>query len=326
MARGSASSWTGTWSPATRCCGHDRGRGHRRGRRHRAGGRRPAARPTGTRSPASTGTTGPTTGVDRAGGRRDRRDGGGDAMAAAATALGGIDVLVTCAGRTAGEPAHVTTLADWHAVLDANLTSAFLCARAVLPVMMAAGRGVIVTLGSVHGRLAAPGLPAYAAAKAGLVGLTRQLAVDYGQHGIRAVSVSPGWVRTADTESRLTGGRGRRTGCATRYRWPSWPRPPTWRRPCPIWSVRPPGWSPAPTSSSTAGPPRSRAPACCGRPSGPGSACRHCPRPNPSGRTVMVFEELLAGRPLVAVLRGVPAERRWRSPTRSGTAASAWSR
>jgi len=127
------------------------------------------------------------------------------AVAQAVATLGGVDTLVTCAGWTAGAPAHETAPADWHAVLDANLTSAFLCVRAVLPHMLAAGSGVIVTLGSVHGYQAAPGLPAYAAAKAGLIGLTRQVAVDYGRHGIRAVSVSPGWVRTADTESRLAG-------------------------------------------------------------------------------------------------------------------------
>ena len=127
------------------------------------------------------------------------------AMGQAVELLGGVDVLVTCAGWTSGAPAHQTGPQDWHAILDANLTSAFLCARAVLPSMLAARSGVIVTLGSVHGHQAAPGLPAYAAAKAGLIGLTRQLAVDYGRHGIRAVSVSPGWVRTADTQTRLTG-------------------------------------------------------------------------------------------------------------------------
>jgi len=127
------------------------------------------------------------------------------AVAEALEVLGGVDALVTCAGWTAGAPAHETAPADWHAVLDANLTSAFLCVRAVLPHMLSAGSGVVVTLGSVHGHQAAPGLPAYAAAKAGLIGFTRQVAVEYGRHGIRAVSVSPGWVRTADTGSRLAG-------------------------------------------------------------------------------------------------------------------------
>lgn len=125
------------------------------------------------------------------------------AVAAALRDLGTVGALVTCAGVTAGAPAHETSLADWRAVLDANLTSAFLCAKHALPGMMAAGRGVIVTIGSVHGRAFAPGYPAYAAAKAGLAAFTRQLAVDYGRHGIRALTISPGWVRTPDTLTRV---------------------------------------------------------------------------------------------------------------------------
>jgi NAD(P)-dependent dehydrogenase (short-subunit alcohol dehydrogenase family) len=125
------------------------------------------------------------------------------AVAAAFQDLGTVGALITCAGVTAGAPAHETTLAGWHAVLDANLTSAFLCAKHALPGMLAAGRGVVVTIGSVHGRVFAPGYPAYAAAKAGLAAFTRQLAVEYGQHGIRALTISPGWVRTPDTLTRV---------------------------------------------------------------------------------------------------------------------------
>jgi len=127
------------------------------------------------------------------------------AMAEALDTLGSVDALVTCAGWTAGSPAHLTSADEWRGVIDANLTSAFLSARAVLPTMVEQCGGVIVTLGSVHAHQAAPGLPAYAAAKAGLVGLTRQIAVDYGRYGIRAISVSPGWIRTVDTDSRLDG-------------------------------------------------------------------------------------------------------------------------
>ncbi|MFG2569309.1 SDR family NAD(P)-dependent oxidoreductase [Streptomyces sp. NPDC048567] len=79
----------------------------------------------------------------------------------------------------------------------------FLCVREVLPDMMARGSGSVVMLGSVLHRTAAPGLPAYAAAKGALAALGRQLAVDYGQYGISFVTVSPGWVRTPATESRL---------------------------------------------------------------------------------------------------------------------------
>jgi NAD(P)-dependent dehydrogenase (short-subunit alcohol dehydrogenase family) len=128
------------------------------------------------------------------------------AVAALFAALGPVAALVTCAGLTAGAPAHETTLSDWHTVLDANLTTAFLAVKHALPGMVEARRGVIVTIGSIHSGSFAPGLPAYAAAKAGLTALTRQVAVDYGRHGIRAVTIAPGWVRTAATGERLGGG------------------------------------------------------------------------------------------------------------------------
>ncbi|MFF6984656.1 SDR family NAD(P)-dependent oxidoreductase [Streptomyces sp. NPDC008343] len=127
------------------------------------------------------------------------------AVREAVARFGRLDTLVTCAGVTSGNPLHRTTADEWDGVLSVNLTSVFLCVREVLPVMMAAGSGSVVTVGSVLHRTAAPGLPAYAAAKAAIAGLTRQLAVDYGQHGISFVTVSPGWIRTSATESRLDG-------------------------------------------------------------------------------------------------------------------------
>ncbi|MFF3767382.1 SDR family NAD(P)-dependent oxidoreductase [Streptomyces sp. NPDC001922] len=118
---------------------------------------------------------------------------------------GRIDVLVLCAGITRGGPLHSTSEEDWNAVLTANLTSVFLCVREVLPSMIEAESGAVVAIGSVLHRTAAPGLPAYAAAKGAIAALIRQLAVDYGRHGISFVTVSPGWVRTPATESRLAG-------------------------------------------------------------------------------------------------------------------------
>ncbi|MGW4646881.1 SDR family NAD(P)-dependent oxidoreductase [Kitasatospora sp. NPDC004289] len=128
------------------------------------------------------------------------------AVAAAVARLGGLDVLVTCAGVTEGAPLHLTTDQQWRQVLAVNLDSVFHCVREVLPVMTAAGSGAVVTVGSVLHRTAAPGLPAYAAAKGAIAALTRQLAVDYGHHGISFVTLSPGWVRTPATESRLAPG------------------------------------------------------------------------------------------------------------------------
>ncbi|MFI9291663.1 SDR family NAD(P)-dependent oxidoreductase [Streptomyces gardneri] len=120
---------------------------------------------------------------------------------------GSVDALVTCVGITEGRPLHQTTTEEWNAVMTTNLSSVFLCARAVLPGMLAAGRGAVITVGSVLHRTAAPGLPAYAASKGAIAALTRQLAVDYGHHGLHFVTVSPGWVRTPATESRLDGDR-----------------------------------------------------------------------------------------------------------------------
>ncbi|MFJ6658406.1 SDR family NAD(P)-dependent oxidoreductase [Streptomyces sp. NPDC091377] len=127
------------------------------------------------------------------------------AVRSAAPAGRAVAVLVTCAGVTEGKPLHRTTTEEWDTVLRANLGSVYLCVREVLPAMIAAGSGAVVTVGSVLHRTAAPGLPAYAAAKGAVAALTRQLAVDYGQYGISFVTVAPGWVRTPATESRLDG-------------------------------------------------------------------------------------------------------------------------
>ncbi|MGW1996403.1 SDR family NAD(P)-dependent oxidoreductase [Embleya sp. NPDC001921] len=127
----------------------------------------------------------------------------GEAMRQVVAECGRVDVLVACAGVTQGSPLHVTGEGEWEAVLASNLTSVFLCVREVLPAMIEAGSGVVVTIGSVLHRTAAPGLPAYAAAKGAVAALNRQLAVDYGRYGIVFVTLSPGWVRTPATEGRL---------------------------------------------------------------------------------------------------------------------------
>ncbi len=86
---------------------------------------------------------------------------------------------------------------DWDASLALNLSSALLVTRAVLPGMRAADWGRVVTVSSVSGAaMATRGDVAYAAAKAGLVGLTRAVAVDEARHGITANAVAPGWIAT----------------------------------------------------------------------------------------------------------------------------------
>ena len=111
------------------------------------------------------------------------------AVSAAFGALGRIDVLVLAAARMPIASAAETTDEQWRRAIDDGLTSAFNVVRAVLPRLPAGGS--IVAVGSTNSFLAAPGLAAYAAAKAGLSGLIRQLALDYGGLGIRANIVAP---------------------------------------------------------------------------------------------------------------------------------------
>lgn len=116
-------------------------------------------------------------------------------MATTVASYGRLDALVSNAGIPgAGTPAHETDEDDWDRVIAVNLRGVFLCAKYAIPHMMAAGRGAIVNTASTFGMVGAPRSPAYAASKGAVIALTRQLAVDYGPHGIRVNAVSPGYV------------------------------------------------------------------------------------------------------------------------------------
>ena len=119
------------------------------------------------------------------------------AVAEAAEGFGPVTGLVNNAGRNSYADPVTMTEADWDAVFAVDLKAAWLAARAVLPGMIAAGRGVIVNIASVHATMTYPGFFPYAAAKSGLVGLTRSLALDMGKHGIRVNALSPGYTETA---------------------------------------------------------------------------------------------------------------------------------
>jgi 3-oxoacyl-[acyl-carrier protein] reductase len=129
-----------------------------------------------------------------------------EAVRAAVAAAGCVDILVHSAGGVrgqAGQPVEAVTEEQWHAILAANLTGAFLLAQAVVPGMKAAGAGRIVTISSSAGLgVSLTGIQAYAAAKAGEIGLTRQLAHELGPFGITANSVAPGFVRSNPTTER----------------------------------------------------------------------------------------------------------------------------
>jgi 2-deoxy-D-gluconate 3-dehydrogenase len=109
---------------------------------------------------------------------------------------GRIDVLVNNAGTNIRKPAHELTLAEWHQVLDTNLTSAFLCARAVYPVMKAGGGGKIINVGSMMSIFGASFAPAYGASKGGMVQLTKSLATAWARDNIQVNAVLPGWIDT----------------------------------------------------------------------------------------------------------------------------------
>jgi NAD(P)-dependent dehydrogenase (short-subunit alcohol dehydrogenase family) len=116
--------------------------------------------------------------------------------------FGNIDILINNAGITAkGRRIHEISLEDFDRVIDVNLRGVFICTRAVLPVMLRQKKGNIINMGSSYGlrpffeisRLK-PNSP-YVAAKAGVINLTKETAVEYARDGIRANCIIPGWIR-----------------------------------------------------------------------------------------------------------------------------------
>lgn len=120
------------------------------------------------------------------------------AVAAARTAFGRLDIAFNNAGLVgAMAPLAAITPAQWDEVLAVNLTAAFLGARAQIPAMLEQGGGALVFTGSFVGNsVGLPGMSAYAAAKAGLMGLVRGITADYAAAGIRANALLPGGTAT----------------------------------------------------------------------------------------------------------------------------------
>jgi 3-oxoacyl-[acyl-carrier protein] reductase len=119
-----------------------------------------------------------------------------DMAAACVAAFGGIAGLCTSAGISGHRDAVDLDPDLWARVLAVNLTGTWHSARAVLPAMVEAGSGSIVTIASIAGLVGTPLAACYAASKAGVIGLTRQMAVDFGPRGIRVNAVCPGTVPT----------------------------------------------------------------------------------------------------------------------------------
>lgn len=117
----------------------------------------------------------------------------------AAASLGRLDILVNNAGIARGAPVESLSDEDWDATLAVNLTAHFRLARAAIAHMKAAGGGRIVNVASVMAEGTDFGLAAYSASKAGVAGLTRNLALELGRYGITANYVLPGAIQTGMT-------------------------------------------------------------------------------------------------------------------------------
>ena len=111
-------------------------------------------------------------------------------------ALDRLDVLVNNAGLMLEGTVEESSLADWSAQIALNLTTPFLMIKAAMPLLKQSQQASIVNVGSIEGIGSNPRHPAYCASKAGLHGLTRAVAVDHGQDGVRCNAVAPGWIDT----------------------------------------------------------------------------------------------------------------------------------
>jgi NAD(P)-dependent dehydrogenase (short-subunit alcohol dehydrogenase family) len=118
------------------------------------------------------------------------------AFAGAAAAFGAVDILVNNAGQAEASPFAKTDLALWQRMLDVNLTGVFLCTQAALPAMLERGSGRIVNVASTAGQVGYAYVAAYCAAKHGVIGMTRSLALEVATRGVTVNAVCPGYTET----------------------------------------------------------------------------------------------------------------------------------
>nr|MCU0892658.1 3-hydroxybutyrate dehydrogenase [Sandarakinorhabdus sp.] len=126
-----------------------------------------------------------------------------DMMAAAQDQLGGVDILVNNAGIQFVSPVEEFPPEKWDAILAINLSSAFHTTRLAVPGMKAAGWGRIINTASAHSLVASPFKAAYVAAKHGIAGFTKTIALELAEHGITANCISPGYVWTPLVEKQI---------------------------------------------------------------------------------------------------------------------------
>lgn len=118
------------------------------------------------------------------------------AIAATIENLGPPDILVNNAGINVFRDPLTMTDEDWRRCMSVDLEGAWFCMRAVLPHMLAKGRGSIVNIASTHSFSIIPGCFPYPVAKHGLIGLTRSLAIEYAPKGVRVNAIAPGYIET----------------------------------------------------------------------------------------------------------------------------------
>ena len=111
-----------------------------------------------------------------------------------------LDILVNNAGINVRKPPHELSLAEWHDVIETNLTSAFLASNAVYPHMKKGGGGKIVNIGSMMSIFGAPFVPAYAASKGGIVQYSKVCATTWAKDNIQVNAILPGWIDTELTK------------------------------------------------------------------------------------------------------------------------------
>jgi acetoacetyl-CoA reductase/3-oxoacyl-[acyl-carrier protein] reductase len=114
---------------------------------------------------------------------------------------GRIDIAVHAAGVARDAVVWKLTVDDWNFVHEVNLRGAFFLMRHIIPIMRSGGTGRVILIGSINGSRGKFGASAYAASKAGLIGLAKSVSSETGRFGIRVNVIEPGWVRTQMTES-----------------------------------------------------------------------------------------------------------------------------
>jgi 2-deoxy-D-gluconate 3-dehydrogenase len=113
-----------------------------------------------------------------------------------ASAFGGLDILVNNAGAFRGGSVTQLSLSDWRAVVDSHLSGAFLCTKNAVPHLAVADGGKVINIGSMYSCFGDPDFADYTAAKTGLLGLTRALAVELAPQHIQVNAILPGWYET----------------------------------------------------------------------------------------------------------------------------------